>query len=769
MSSFLHLLLFLFFIPLFQTLDLQLKITEELVTLQNSYLKLQFNLRQPQLDYLAADFTGKGFYGPNLFAGRSDPLNRRGLVLERESSTNNRRVVFSSSSGASSSLTVQTLVNDTSLISVRVSNIVDSVSDSVLTSSWTLSLSKNERFFNLSTSTRVLASSSSVTSIRLSSYLNPVSLTAFSSRGSLQLAYPNNPTYFGFSAPVERIFALGSGAGCVDARITIPREIVGLVGTSSGLFNSGWQVVLDGQFPTKDVWNSDGWNNAKTFTTSAGTEYTATMTISPNNFDFPAGNVSEALDLPIEHVQAIYTGVYASPAGALVSYLLPGQISPTIAHPQHAYQDLYNFYDPDSWLSISSFMYSGDAYLFNEARKLLERSAGSMLPSGQIPHHFDVLNPIYTAISGATQTGPNIFWTSAALQYIKNSGDYDWLRRFYPPIRKSFDYLLNMYHPNVGLLNAPGPLWIDVFIRGNYSSDSNAFMVQLFRWGSELETFLGDTTRANYLNGIADKITEEMNRLLWRTDHYITQLNPDMTIKDMVDYDSNLLAIAFQIPTLQMSEQILKRLDSGSCIHGLASLPRPTYVSEKYYDSANCYGGNTGDSAVTMGRIGWADATARRVVGDLKTFENVLLNPILNLLNKNTWLYERYTCQSQPTHNPFYIEYPEMVVMLLREIAYGIRISLLEVVIDPWISSRFTWDFGNLYVQYSQIYLIIRAPGDGSQKAFTISGLVPTSKYLVSYRSGSNQNTIIARTDGQGLLSFKSPTGPSWVTEILKE
>lgn len=34
-----------------------------------------------------------------------------------------------------------------------------------------------------------------------------------------------------------------------------------------------------------------------------------------------------------------------------------------------------------------------------------------MLPSGQIPHHFigNDSNPTYVAISGATQTGPNIF------------------------------------------------------------------------------------------------------------------------------------------------------------------------------------------------------------------------------------------------------------------------------------------------------------------------------------------------------------------------
>lgn len=52
-------------------------------------------------------------------------------------------------------------------------------------------------------------------------------------------------------------------------------------------------------------------------------------------------------------------------------------------------------------------------------------------------------------------------------------------------------------------------------------------------------------------------------------------------------------------------------------------------VSEKYYDKNNCYLGNTGDSAVTMGRIGWADAMARRRVRDVEMFKNVLLLPII--------------------------------------------------------------------------------------------------------------------------------------------
>jgi hypothetical protein len=41
--------------------------------------------------------------------------------------------------------------------------------------------------------------------------------------------------------------------------------------------------------------------------------------------------------------------------------------------------------------------------------------------NGQLPHHFEGTNPTFTALSGATQTGPNTFWTKTALQYAKVS------------------------------------------------------------------------------------------------------------------------------------------------------------------------------------------------------------------------------------------------------------------------------------------------------------------------------------------------------------
>ena len=119
--------------------------------------------------------------------------------------------------------------------------------------------------------------------------------------------------------------------------------------------------------------------------------------------------------------------------------------------------------------------------------------------------------------------------------------------------------------------------------------------------------------------------------------------------------------------------------------------------------------GNTGDSAVAMGRIAWADGRARYLVacslvfpvglsarhaidwqswmwkrrtsslstrcrcGDVRVWcargwlATFRLRSQADLI-ANTWMYERYTCASLPTHNNYYIEYPEAVVDLIAEV-----------------------------------------------------------------------------------------------------
>lgn len=163
---------------------------------------------------------------------------------------------------------------------------------------------------------------------------------------------------------------------------------------------------------------------------------------------------------------------------------------------------------------------------------------------------------------------------------------------------------------------------------------------------------------------MADDMTTAINAKLWDSksnDHYITQLNPDGTKRDFIDYDSNLIAVAHQIPNTTRAANVFKRVDSGHC--SSASGGGSQWVSEIWYGRKDTTGGNIGDSACAMARIGWFDALARRWVDrseDLQYFNSRIINPLVKDVNAFTWLYERYGCdgKQQTNRTAEYFEYP---------------------------------------------------------------------------------------------------------------
>eukprot|EP01034_Spumella_vulgaris_P026916 gene26916-33564_t len=266
------------------------------------------------------------------------------------------------------------------------------------------------------------------------------------------------------------------------------------------------------------------------------------------------------------------------------------------------------------------------------------------------------------------------------------------------------------------LILAPGPLWIDVIIRENYTTDSNVMMVPVLRELSEYFQYVGDIQQSksgvdgespsslhllsSTLLSVADRIVTAVNKHLWieGSDHYLTQLNLDGTSRDFVDYDSNLIAVAYDIAPSSRISPLISRVDSGAYTH-----IRGTWCSEVPYtgDASDCYivGGTVcGDSIVTLARIGWVDSWARKRVGDVNTFEKLLLEPLQRDLVENTWLYERYDANGTQIRTSFYFEYPSLVAIMLREIRYGINIALRTVEIDPFPSAPFTYALGDVKV-----------------------------------------------------------------------
>lgn len=161
--------------------------------------------------------------------------------------------------------------------------------------------------------------------------------------------------------------------------------------------------------------------------------------------------------------------------------------------------------------------------------------------------------PVYKALSGAVQPGPNIFWTLSCLAYARATGDFEWLRSMMPHIDALVDYLANVCCPacslspafvflifvrglrltplhvslskspqrdsprlffmcmlsmgrrgnaylswlqrrdeKTGLINAPGPLMIDTFRREYFTTDVNAGVLYLFAQLHEAYELFGE-------------------------------------------------------------------------------------------------------------------------------------------------------------------------------------------------------------------------------------------------------------------------------------
>ena len=463
---------------------------------------------------------------------------------------------------------------------------------------------------------------------------------------------------------------------------------------------------------------------------------------------------------------------------------------------------MWSFYDPDSGISNSALLYTFDPMLQEQVRGQLETNMARVCPnnahpnrcsSGQCIHHFVsncdgggpecvcVDNPngqqdcvVYDSIAGGVQTGPNIFTVLAALRYAGTTGNASWLAAHMPLLRSMIDFLEPLYDGAVGLYEVPGSLQIDVFIRANFTADSNAMFIILFELFADAEATVGNSTGAAACMARAAALRAGMNAHLLADaqDHYCTQSDraADGSIlrcaRDFVDYDANAIAIAARVPaSAAVANAILARMDGGKCTHA----GRATYVSEKFYDKENCVGGNTGDSAVTMGRIAWQDALARQAVGDAaaaRTFTDVILAPLQADLLRRTWLPERFNCDGSDAHNAYYFEYASVVALMLYEVKYGLSITLQQVKVNPLGAppDGYVFAMGDLAVAWAPASFHATLPrAHSGTRVFTIHLLTPGA-WTVTTAAGTQPATVGA----DGVLTFSAAVGGGSSVDAVK-
>ena len=716
----------------------------------NGYVYLEFDKSNPCIDLIKGDFSGAGVYGGNLVATNSD--GRQGIILETVTAAG----VLNKSSKSNSAITYAIVQNDTNKVKVRISGIKDAASGNIATSTWVISLDANSRKFTLETSTSV-TSTQALKAIKISCYLQQWCVMGLYKNGIVQYVQ-NGTNFFSSSDTLRAFYTMDNSAGSLAI---VPLSAAGGVVesnlvTNSSLFKTGLEQVLAGSYPVKNSWNTSGWGSASNVIISAGTNYTANFDIFPNQYAFPTHMVKSGANIDFSNLRTIYTAVYGSAAGCLGSYLRSGSAYPTLASPTRAYGENYTFFDPDAWSTVATLSFSGDPYLENEARKILELSESTMNTNGQIPHHFDAGTPTYVALSGASQTGPNIFWLLASIDYITGTGNSAWLISHYNNLKKAVDWLLGFYDPARKLLKVNGPLWIDVFIRNNYTFDSNVFMLRLLTLMASVSTYCGDpASAAIYIQRVQD-IKTGLESLWAGTDHYITYRGANWTTtKDMVDYD-NYSAIAWKATTdSSRIKAMYSRLDNGANTHPGG---KGTWVSEVYYGTSDCYNGNTGDSRCAMGRLWWVDMIGRYVTGDSTNFYTYYSNIRNDLLN-NTWLTERYDASGNLIRAGYYHEYPEILSMLMREQIYGIDVKLDTVTIKPFKVSVYNYNIGNLAVSYNKNNVSLSIPGSGT-RIFKIYGLVPNSSYAIS-----TGGTVM--TNNNGVAIFPATIGSLVTLSII--
>ena len=899
------------------------------ITLDNGFTFVSYNRLESSIDRIAADFSGEGLFGEeNLLAAplsfvvtTADPVSEKSgdtckkitssdvEWLEKYSTTGSFRVTLIYDQSF-------TLSSDGGCRHDEYPASDKELGGLLISERWTVSLSEGAREVSIAFEGNVLRGGQVVSALH-GLYLRTPSIYGLFDRGVTQMK-DNVGACLGSSEPLSRVYSLGNG-GAIDvlygedigsndtkpfsSSATAAANVHTVVLRSSGstpyitsgtgggeVFQSGFEDVVLGDYPDKSLdyataWSHSCWEKAVPVDVEAGTQWSYTLRLVPNNYDFPVYMLND-----VAQTNAVYsedfdvlrsrlTGIYASPAGCLQSYYANriGTIAPTIAAPEVGYSPDTNFFDPDNFISLSALLYSGDSYLVRQVREVLLRTAETMCgigseqvqaycgldrqtvrhelfqmqrfphrllssasdhtvsamqergemgqrdsiaPSaetstirassveassrmlsepvpaasstraGQLMHHFIDLVPTYESIAGSEQLGPNIFWTLCAFRYVALTQDMAFAEHIFPYVDLSTRYMLTFYDADIGLLSAPGPLWIDVLVRENYTSDSNAMIVPLLRQTAEFYELLEvDPDFAASLRDIADVISRRVVELLWddtSNDHFITQLNPDGSTRDFIDYDANLIAVAFGVLTdTDKVRALLSRVDSGPYTH-----VRGTWCCELPYsgDAEDCYivGGDVcGDSVVTLARIGWVDALARKVVRDEQTFAQLLLAPLQQDLMSDVWLFERYDANGTQIRTANYFEYPAFVAMMQWEVLYGVEVGLKHVTVDPLPYKPFSFlagDVGSnsrIRIKYSADLVELTLPGAGGgaggdrdddaartvEKAVSVHGLTPTAQYSVSSSCQESQESQEGSTvaqmssapvssDADGVLTF---------------
>eukprot|EP01052_Picozoa_sp_SAG31_P024704 SAG31_NODE_2119_length_6406_cov_2.443317_5_plen_455_part_00 len=393
-------------------------------TLSNGYVSVTFSSGGgllhpgPSLKSLKGDHEGKGAYGEELLAGFGFAL----LGDDKEHNT-----ASSADALQAGKPVVKIVSSGPQTAAIEVSGIAAGTANEV----WTISLAAGSRAFELSTIGEATLGGAGAGMIRHALLAKPLSVFGFyPADGVVQMmnAAPGR-SVMPSARPIGQVYMIGgvnpsntkpkpedSSQGAID--ISFPDGPAGttalLSGPSALPGKSGFSEILVGTVRSDQL---DSWTNHTVFSANAVSlprqvaRWHTKMLVTPNNRNFPAGNMTTGPNLPIDDLAAVMTGIYGSAPGCLCTFpnapACPGlqgkhehlgQIATTVARPDRGYGGTYNYFDPDNFFSMTALIYSGEKFLQEQARTVIERSGkwlciGDVQKSenctyGQLPHHF---------------------------------------------------------------------------------------------------------------------------------------------------------------------------------------------------------------------------------------------------------------------------------------------------------------------------------------------------------------------------------------------
>lgn len=120
----------------------------------------------------------------------------------------------------------------------------------------------------------------------------------------------------------------------------------------------------------------------------------------------------------------------------------------------------------------------------------------------------------------------------------------------------------------------------------------------------------------------------------------------------------------------------------------------------------------------------------------------------------------------------YYFEYPALASMLLREIRYGVELTLDAITVDPFgAPAAFQYHTGDVNVVMDPAgRSTISVPGTGLSP-YVLKAMQPSATYQVSSTPGcaTPWTAVTVQADTDGVVSFTAPRGTDCTIAVSKQ